>query len=174
MMNRAGLIDQSQGTILEIRLKQNDTEGVQIFWADDTGGPAQARQTSIQGTEFINDGLFHTYQINFADVIVGDFDLLRVDPGGISGRTVEIDHIRIGSAAPATAPEVTAFNYDPIFSEIEITWNSTQGADYRIESATDLNQLTWNAITTVTGDADSTTFLGAVISGQFFRIVRED
>lgn len=174
-MNRPGLIDTTPGLTIEIRLRQNDNEFVQFFWADDTGGPAPSRQTSIPGDQILNDGEFHTYQVTFEDVFVGDFDLLRVDPGNTANRTVEIDYIRIGTPAPPTAPEISAFNFDPTFGDIEITWNSTQGVSYRVESALDLNQLTWNEVTTVMGDADSTTFLGAILnSDRFFRVVREN
>ena len=175
IMNRPGLIDTTPGLTIEIRLRQNDNEFVQFFWADDTGGPAPSRQTSIPGDQILNDGDFHTYQVTFEDVFVGDFDLLRVDPGNTANRTVEIDYIRIGTPAPPTAPEISAFNFDTTFGDIEITWNSTQGATYRVESALDLNQLTWNEVTTVKGDADSTTFLGAILnSDRFFRVVREN
>ena len=175
IMNRAGLIDTTLGLTIEIRLRQSDNEPVQFFWADDTGGPAVSRQTSIPGDQILNDGDYHTYQVNFADVFVGDFDLLRVDPGNTGNRIVEIDYIRIGTPAPPTAPEVSAFTFDPIFGDIEITWNSTQGASYRVESAADLAQLSWTPVTTVTGDAGSTTFLGAIFnSDRFFRVVRED
>ncbi|MFT6862795.1 MAG: hypothetical protein ACJAVK_001355, partial [Akkermansiaceae bacterium] len=176
IMNRNGFIDLSLGTILEIRLKQSDLDGVQFFWADDTGGPAPVRQTTILGDQIANDGLFHTYQISFADVIVGDLDTLRVDPGNVGGRTVEIDYIRIGSAAPPITPAVIAFAYDPTFGDIEITWQSVQGSSYLIESATSLDQATWTTvIDNLSGDEATTTYLGSpVTTDRFFRVVREN
>lgn len=175
IMTRAGLIDTTSGLTIEIRLRQSDNEPVQFFWADDTGGPAPSRLTSIPGDQIQNDGSFHTYQVTFEDVLVGDFDLLRVDPGNIGNRIVEIDYIRIGTPAPPIVPEVSAFNFDPTFGDVEITWNSTQGATYRVESATDLNQLIWTPVTRQTGDPGTTTFLGAVLNAdRFFRVVLEN
>lgn len=175
IMTRAGLIDTTPGLTIEIRLRQSDNEPVQFFWADDTGGPAPSRLTSIPGDQILNDGSYHTYQVSFEDVLVGSFDLLRVDPGNIGNRIVEIDYIRIGTPAPPIAPEISAFNFDPTFGDIEITWNSTQGATYRVESAISLDQLIWTPIASLTGDPDTTTFLGAVLnSNRFFRVVLEN
>ena len=172
-MSQGGLLDLSLGTTLEFRLRQSDTEIVQVFWVDTSGGLSPDRRVTIEPTIIIPDGEFHLYQIDFENVFVGDVTFLRIDPGNVGGRTVEIDHIRIGTPMPPAAPAITAFNYDPLFGDIEITWASTLGTTYTIESSPDLSEESWTpAVTDLDGDAGTTTYIGSPgTADTFFRVV---
>lgn len=168
------IVDSSQGEILEIRLRQNDSERFQLFWADASGGFAGGRSFAIPSTEIIPDGEFHVYQVDMTGVFVGEISSFRFDPGDIAGRTVDIDYIRLGTPAPPAAPVVSAFSYDAIFDEISITWSSDSGATYRIESSSDLD--TWiEVVDGLQGENGSTTYLGPDnTTDRFFRVVRKD
>ncbi|MGJ8698100.1 MAG: putative Ig domain-containing protein [Verrucomicrobiaceae bacterium] len=169
---KGGGIDITQGQIIEIRSRQNDTEPIQFFWADASGGYGGGRSFIIGAENIIPDGEFHTYQVNMTDVFVGDVSSIRFDPGNIAGRSVDIDYIRIGTATPPGAPLVTAFSHDPTFGEISITWTSVQGANYLLEGSADLQN--WAEIDDgLTGDTGSTTAIITVPEeASFFRIVR--
>ena len=173
---RGGLsYDPELGTILEIRSRQTDTQAIQIFWGDGSGGGASPlRRTEIPPDQIIGDGQFHTYQINFAEVLVGNLVLLRIDPGGIANRTVEFDYVRIGNAAPPAEVEILGLSYDELFNEVTLTWTSTSGASYRIEASPDLQS--WLEVITVSGDPDSTTYIDSALpfpspEQRFYRIV---
>lgn len=171
---KGGGIDTTQGQILEIRSRQNDTKGIQFFWADVSGGYGGARAFTI-GSENINpDGEFHTYQVDMTGVFVGDVRSIRFDPGNIGGRTVDIDYIRLGTATSPADPLVTAFAYDSIFGEVSVTWTSVQNAQYSIEGSPDLEN--WIEIEDgLTGDNGDTSGIFVVpTTDKFFRIVRQD
>ena len=164
------------GTLLEIRLRQTDSDLVEIFWGDGSGGIAAARRTEIPSSQMIGDGQFHTYQVSFAGVFEGNLTQLRIDPGVVSGRTVEIDYIRIGSASPAAPVAITAFSYDALFREATITWTSTAGRLYTLQASTTMDTpASWvNVATSINGDAGTTSFLDNTIPAnttrRFYRV----
>ena len=171
-MSQGGVLDLSQGTTLEFRLRQPDTEILQVFWVDGSGGLSPDRRVTIEPTTFIPDGQFHLYQIDFEDVFVGNVSFLRIDPGNTGGRFVEIDHIRIGSTLPPADPAITDFNYDPVFGDIEITWTSTLGTGYTIESSPDLTEGSWTPVVERNGDAETTSYIGSPgTDDRFFRVM---
>ena len=164
------------GTLLEIRLRQTDNGLVEIFWGDGSGGIAAARRTEIPSSQMIGDGQFHTYQVSFAGVFEGNLTQLRIDPGVVSGRTVEIDYIRIGSASPAAPTAITAFSYDALFREATITWTSTAGRLYTLQASSTMDTpASWvNVATSINGDAGTTSFLDNTIPAnttrRFYRV----
>ena len=164
--------DPAGGSILEIRMKQSDVDEVQIFWGDTTnGGASPVRRTSISPSQIIGDGEFHIYQISFADVFDGNLTFLRVDPGAIGGRSVEIDYIRIGSAGVPQGIMITNIMYDSDFGEATITWTSESGKNYRIDMSDDLAD--WMPLVlSIAGDAGTTNFTDDdVTSVRFYRVV---
>ncbi|YCM45980.1 putative Ig domain-containing protein [Verrucomicrobiaceae bacterium 227] len=174
-MTKGGALDVSAGLTLELRLRQNDTEAVQIFWVDGSGGLSPDRRVSIEPGMILNDGEFHNYQIDFENVFVGEVTFLRVDPGGVTNRFVEFDHIRIGTPTPPGAPLVTAFTYDSLFGEVNLTWTSSQGVLYTLESSPDLLPESWTPrVADLGGDDGETTFIGSLAtSDRYFRVVRQ-
>jgi len=177
-------IDTSTGEFdtIEIRLRRDpsDNTRVDLFWGDDNGGIGAVRRTTLPGAAFPTDNQFHIIQFPIADLISGTLNSLRFDPSALNGSPVnfDIDYIRIGSlptSAPS-APLITAFNLDPLFGEIELTWTSIQGAPYRIESSPNLTPDSWTpAVSNLIGDAGTSTFLGPVnTTDQFFRVVLEN
>jgi len=173
-MNRPGLLDVSAGTILEIRLLQNDRAMTQFFWADDGGGLSEARSFRFQPDFQLDDGLFHTYQITFNGVFDGDVTFLRIDPGTDAGRSIEIDYIRLGSGSAPQAPMITDFSYDQTFGEVSLTWRSNPNTGYEIESSP--NMIDWTiARSGITGEAGTTTVIvDSIPAPHFFRVTRED
>ena len=174
-MTKGGTLDLSAGTTVEIRLRQNDTEPIQLFWADGSGGLSPDRRVTIEPGVILNDGQFHNYQINLDNVFVGDVTFLRIDPGNTGGRFVEIDHIRIGTPTPAGAPEITGFSVDPLFGDVSLTWTSSQGVLYVIESSPDLSPDSWTELQNgFVGAQGETSFIGSAPSSErFFRVVRQ-
>ena len=172
-MTKGGTLDVSAGMTVEIRLRQNDTEPVQLFWVDGSGGLSPDRQVTIEPGVILNDGQFHNYQIDLDNVFVGDVTFLRIDPGNTGNRFVEIDHIRIGTPTPAGAPVITAFSVDPLFGDVSLTWTSSQGVLYTIESSPDLSPDSWTELEDgFVGAQGETSFIGtAPASERFFRIV---
>lgn len=164
------------GTILEIRMSQNDNSVVEIFWADASGDFAPARRTEIPSSQMIGDGQFHTYQIQFSGVFDGNLSKLRVDPGVVAGRSVLFDYIRLGSAGAAPEISITGIQFDPLFNEATITWSSQAGRRYTLQtSATMDTPLSWiNVATNIVGDAGTTSFLDSTIpqgtTRRFYRI----
>jgi hypothetical protein len=164
--------DPAGGSILEVRMKQSDTDEVQIFWGDTAnGGASPVRRTSISPSQIIADGQFHIYQISFTEVFDGDLTFLRVDPGGIGGRSVEIDYIRIGSAGVPQGIMITNIVYDGDFGEATITWTSDSGKNYRIDISSDLVDWT-SLVPSIAGDAGTTNFTDDdVTTVRFYRVV---
>ena len=173
-MTRPGFLDVSAGTILEIRLLQNEAAMTQFFWADEGGGLSEARSFRFQPEFQFDDGLFHTYQISFDGVFDGEVTFLRIDPGSDAGRSIEIDYIRLGSGSPPQDPVITDFSFDGIFQEVSITWTSTQNTGYEIESSPNLIDWTVNR-SGITGDAGTTTvIIDSDVTPNYFRVIRED
>ena len=173
-MTRPGFLDVSAGTILEIRLLQNEATMTQFFWADEGGGLNEARSFRFQPEFQFDDGLFHTYQISFDGVFDGEVTFLRIDPGTDAGRSIEIDYIRLGSGSPPQDPVITDFSFDGIFQEVSITWTSTQNTGYEIESSPNLIDWTVNR-SGITGDAGTTTvIIDSDFTPNYFRVIRED
>jgi hypothetical protein len=173
-MTRPGFLDVSAGTILEIRLLQNEAAMTQFFWADEGGGLSEARSFRFQPEFQLDDGLFHTYQISFDGVFDGDVTFLRIDPGTDAGRSIEIDYIRLGSGSAPQDPLITDFSFDGIFQEVSITWTSTQNTGYEIESSPNLIDWTVNR-SGITGDAGTTTvIIDSDVTPNYFRVIRED
>jgi hypothetical protein len=173
-MTRPGFLDVSAGTILEIRLLQNEAAMTQFFWADEGGGLSEARSFRFQPEFQLDDGLFHTYQISFDGVFDGDVTFLRIDPGTDAGRSIEIDYIRLGSGSAPQDPLITDFSFDGIFQEVSITWTSTQNTGYEIESSPNLIDWTVNR-SGITGDAGTTTvIIDSDFTPNYFRVIRED
>jgi hypothetical protein len=173
-MTRPGFLDVSAGTILEIRLLQNEAAMTQFFWADEGGGLSEARSFRFQPEFQLDDGLFHTYQISFDGVFDGDVTFLRIDPGTDAGRSIEIDYIRLGSGSAPQDPLITDFSFDGIFQEVSITWTSTQNTGYEIESSPNL--IDWTVDRSgITGDAGTTTvIIDSDVTPNYFRVIRED
>ena len=173
-MTRPGFLDVSAGTILEIRSRQTDTEPIQIFWADESGGLSAIRRFTINPEDINPDGEFHTYQVDLTGVFVGNVTTLRIDPGNAGGRTVDFDYIRLGSGSPPQDPVITDFSFDGIFQEVSITWTSTQNTGYEIESSPNLIDWTVNR-SGITGDAGTTTvIIDSDVTPNYFRVIRED
>ena len=164
----------SAGTILEIRSRQTDTEPIQIFWADESGGLSAIRRFTINPEDINPDGEFHTYQVDLTGVFVGNVTTLRIDPGNAGGRTVDFDYIRLGSGSPPQDPVITDFSFEGIFQEVSITWTSTQNTGYEIESSPNLIDWTVNR-SGITGDAGTTTvIIDSDVTPNYFRVIRED
>ena len=173
-MTRPGFLDVSAGTILEIRLLQNEAAMTQFFWADEGGGLSEARSFRFQPEFQLDDGLFHTYQISFDGVFDGEVTFLRIDPGTDAGRSIEIDYIRLGSGSAPQDPVITNFSFDRTFQEVSITWTSTQNTGYEIESSPNL--IDWTVDRSgITGDAGTTTvIIESDVTPNYFRVIRED
>lgn len=165
--------DPAGGVILEIRVRQSDSEEITIFWGDGSGnGAAAGRSIVIPSGQVIGDGQFHTYQVSFDDALVGNLLFLRIDPGTNPNRTAEFDYIRIGVAGEAAPAKITAITYDKDFQEASIIFNSASGVNYTVETSTDLR--TWTPITPdFVGDPGSTTVIDPSASPAKFYRVRE-
>ena len=167
------------GTVLEIRLRLTEGSLLEIFWGDGSGGIAPVRRFQINAGQTLADGQFHTYQVSFDNVFEGNLTQLRFDPGVTAGRIVEVDYVRLGFAAPPAPLVITGFIYDPIFREATITWSSTSGRLYTLQtSATMDTPASWiNISTNIPGDPVSTSDLDnnipAGTTRRFYRIVPE-
>ena len=134
-------LDTSDGehTVLEFRLRQPDTDLVEFFWADGNGGLSAARRFALGPGDIPGDGDFHIYQIDMTGVFSGAVNVIRLDPGGAGGRTVEFDYIRLGNLTASEPPRFTAINYDSDLDEATFTWTSSPGESFVIEFSTDLS-----------------------------------
>ena len=170
------------GMVLEIRVRQTESSILEIFWGDGSGGIAAVRRFEISAGEVIADGQFHTYQVSFDNVFEGNLTQLRIDPGVTADRTVEIDSIRIGFAAPPAPPApllITGFTYDPVFREATIIWNSSAGRLYNLQTSTTMQTpASWiNVATGIFGNSGSTSYVDNKIPAgttrRFYRIVAQ-
>ena len=136
-------LDTSDGehAVLEIRLRQPDTESIEFFWADGSGGLSAARRLTIESAEIPGDGEFHIYQIDMTGVFSGAVNIIRLDPGAGAGRTVEVDYVRLGDFTSSGPPQFTNIVYDTDLDEAIITWTSTPGEQFIVEASDDM--LTW-------------------------------
>lgn len=165
------------GTVLEISLRVSEAAVIEIFWGDASGGIAGSRRVEIPAGLVIPDGQFHPYQVSFGGAFEGNLTQLRIDPGVTPGRTVELDYVRLGMAAPPATVEITGFSYDPIFREASITWNSTSGRLYTLQTSAAMDTpASWiDVATSILGDTGSTTYLDNSIPAgttrRFYRII---
>ncbi len=173
-------LDTSDGehTVLEIRLRQPDTESIEFFWADGNGGLSAARRLTIEGVEIPGDGEFHIYQVDMTGVFSGAVNVIRLDPGAGAGRTVEVDYVRLGNFTASGPPQFTNIDYDTDLDEATITWTSTPGEQFIVESSGDM--LTWIELDDAFPAAavgETTSFLDVTAAGgarRFYRVIRSD
>jgi hypothetical protein len=171
-------LDTSEGehTVLEFRLRQPDTESIEFFWADGNGGLSAARRLTIEGAEVPGDGEFHIYQIDMTGVFSGVVNVIRLDPGAGPGRTVELDYVRLGNFTASGPPRFTNIDYETDLDEAIITWTSTPGETFFVESSSDM--LTWVELDDAFPAAavgKTTSFLDVSAGGttrRFYRVIR--
>lgn len=171
-------LDTSEGehTVLEFRLRQTDTESIEFFWADGSGGLSAARRLTIDNTEIPGDGEFHIYQIDMTGVFSGAVNLIRLDPGAVAGRTVEVDYVRLGGFTASGPPQFTNINYDTDLDEATITWTSAPGEQFIVEVSDDM--LTWIELDDAfpaAGIGETTSYLDVTAGAanrRYYRVVR--
>lgn len=92
-------IDTTVFQTIEIRMALDaaSTSRAEIFWGTNTFPGPVGGQSVILTSELIRDGAMHTYRIDMTDEAAwdGNLNLLRLDPLAESGRTVEVDYIRV-------------------------------------------------------------------------------
>ena len=167
---------EGEHTVLEFRLRQPDTEVIEFFWADGNGGLSGARRLAIEGAVIPGDGEFHIYQIDMTGVFSGAVNVIRLDPGADAGRTVEIDYVRLGDFTAAGPPRFTNINYDIDLEEATITWTSTPGEQFIVQTSSDM--LTWIELDDAFPAAaagETTSYLDVTAGGatrRYYRVIR--
>jgi hypothetical protein len=167
---------EGEHTVLEFRLRQPDTEAIEFFWADGNGGLSGTRRLAIEGAVVPGDGEFHIYQIDMTGVFSGAVNVIRLDPGAGAGRTVEVDYVRLGDFTAAGPPRFTNIDYDTDLDEATITWTSTPGETFFVQSSDDM--LTWVELDDAFPAAavgETTSFLDVSAGGatrRYYRVVR--
>ena len=171
-------LDTSEGehTVLEIRLRQPDTEVIEFFWADGNGGLSAARRLTIESAEIPGDGEFHIYQIDMTGVFSGAVNIIRLDPGAAGGRTVEVDYVRLGDFTASGPPQFTNIVYDTDLDEAIITWTSAPGEQFIVEASDDM--LTWTELDDAFPAAavgETTSYLDVTAGAatrRYYRVIR--
>jgi len=171
-------LDTSEGehTVLEFRLRQTDTESIEFFWADGSGGLSAARKLKIDSTEIPGDGEFHLYQIDMTGVFSGAVNVIRLDPGAGAGRTVDFDYVRLGDFTAAGPPQFTNIDYDTDLDEAIISWTSSPGEEFIVEASDDM--VTWTELDDAfpaAGIGETTSYLDVTAGAanrRYYRVVR--
>jgi len=160
------------GSTLEVSFQIKSTADLNFISRIEGVNPAQDHPVSVlagetktvtyQTAEFVNGGL-NTF-------------LLALGNSTAGAAEVWIDAIRISKLIPRPLPPeigAVALNQLP-GNDLSITWNTVAGYDYALETKSSLQDMDWEAYTSVPGVAGSVTVTTTVDRAQsFYRVTSE-
>ena len=99
---KAGALAQDY-RIIEFRMKVVEGTGnpFRIYWSEDAPNRGFSEPTSFTVAGIVEDGEFHTYQVDYAKSLAGPFNGIRFDPSDNAGNTLAFDYIRVGGFLPS-------------------------------------------------------------------------
>ncbi|MCF7818492.1 MAG: hypothetical protein K9M54_11490 [Kiritimatiellales bacterium] len=108
----APTIDAGIYKYVEIRLKGDPGDKIDLFWSTAaTGGSATPVKVAVEAAEN-SDGNYHTYLLDFSDEAqwTGNLTSLRLDPVSTTNATFELDYVRFMEVRGPELPEILFFD----------------------------------------------------------------